>query len=375
MRRLFILIVLLSAVVLVLAQSDTALRHYSSSVPAVITGGSSYTDSDAQGATGWVKDGDTTSTNLRVGIGTANPGCFVEISRRGTLTDTAFAVILDKYRINPIDSFFVFTSDGEFHVGNADGGGGLVLQNASGAKTLRTRVLGYEGAYLWLRSYGGGDIVIGSKNYGNVDLQVGTGSPPGTSALYVSGENDAKLGNIGFGTTSPDSGKVQIAGGIGAHSLWIGDNITYSYADEGDANFTTSSDSTKKENIIPVENLITKASLAQKILNVKVYRYNWNPDSIYVPFDSTAWAGWDSLTTVQKDSVELLYDTKETARVQKIASKNHFGFMAQNWAREFGGDGTKIDWQKVAMVQWYTTQLLIEEVIDLKQRMAALESP
>ena len=186
---------------------------------------------------------------------------------------------------------------------------------------------------------------------------------------------------VGFGTTTPDSATVQIATGIDTYDLYIGQTTPYSKVTAG-SGWVTSSDTTKKKNLVPVETLISKNQIAQKILNTGVYRFQWKEESLYVPFDSTNVSMWDSLTVSEKLFQKEGYMIKEWKRAQRAAKKKNFGFAAQEYGANFEGDpNTKeINWQKITVIQWYAIQQLIKQnqqqnqkLNDLEARILALE--
>jgi hypothetical protein len=198
-------------------------------------------------------------------------------------------------------------------------------------------------------------------------------------------------GNVGIGTASPDSGRVQIYGGA-VHDLYLGDATTWSYADAG-SGWTTSSDSTLKENIIPVTDIITPASIGKKILDTPIYRYNFKKeslgwkdvssmpetvievDTVYV--SDTSNAVIDTIITSQTvpNQAKLSQITSNDAAINK-ASKEQFGFLAQEFGAiwENNPDKKYIDWQKVAAIQWYAIQELTKKILDHESRLKVLEN-
>jgi len=228
---------------------------------------------------------------------------------------------------------------------------------------------------------------------------------PGRIVFYTSDASSApqervridNQGNVGIGTTGPDSGTVQIAAGVGVHELWLGDASTYSYIDAGDANWTSSSDSSLKENFKEISKIISPLQIASKVLNVPVYRFNWKKEALgwqdisampdYV--NEFSWVvdtvGYDSTGAAILDSTQVVYkvvNAEKTEQKKKniFATKKSkvpkFGFLAQDFGREFDNNpnAKDINWGKVVSVQWYMIQELIKQVTKNKQDIANLEA-
>jgi len=160
----------------------------------------------------------------------------------------------------------------------------------------------------------------------------------GNHTVVIGNDNIVKTvlkGQVGIATTTPDSGTLQIAAsGTGVHDFYVGDATTFSYIDAG-GGVITSSDSTLKENIIPLTKVINSDELLNKILEVRAVQYNWRSDS-----------------------------TKE----------KKWGMIAQEFGKVFENnpDAKNIDWQKVAAIQWYAIQELIRRIKNNEQRIKLL---
>lgn len=211
----------------------------------------------------------------------------------------------------------------------------------------------------------------------------------GFTLSTVAGGGAGFGGNLSVGGNATITGNLKVQSDSTTHDIFVG-NATYSYMDAG-AGWTTSSDSTLKENITELSSILDDKTIAQKILNTDLYRYNFTKEAL----------GWKDISEMpdeilKEDSVSIMIDSvftyKDTSyyvpnpeKIKQLAvnekavlqsAKKHFGFIAQNFGEVWEGnpDNKQINWQKVSVIEWYAIQELIKEVISLKADVKAIKT-
>lgn len=304
-----------------------------------------------------------------VGIGTAAPDKLLSLSD-GT----------DKYSIDVGTNELRFWNDAgtPVEIMNIDSIGSINAQSYLRINDANTGVTMSTDA-VNLRA--GGVNMVEAEETGAQDiLRLGNGGSSGADVdvSMIDGSDavgfffQGSTGSIGIGTTAPDSGLLQINTGVGTYDIYVGLTSPFSKVIAG-SGWVTSSDSTLKRDIVLIDSLIDRNTLAQKFLAVKPVRFRWNPDSIFVAFASGNFPGYDTLSVPQQDSVRSDYIQRETIRTEKVGERYNFGFIGQEFADQFGGNPLEIDQDRLKVVEWQMIQELTTEVIALRQRVTTLE--
>ena len=248
-----------------------------------------------------------------------------------------------------------------------------------------------------LTAYGSGWVDIGKLNAvtgiymgysaifnvtGNV-LKIGSGSGWSNHYGYIGGalkynlDADKWYTLVNFGIL--DGGSNQASLTIGTddpYAIVLGDtSSTYSKINIADAQFTTSSDSAKK-NIVKIKkagrNAATRDSLFDAITNTIETEYYWNRDKIRRKFKEKYIANFDSLTVFQQDSARTCWNIGEEKRIDRIVSKKRYGPTAQAVNRNLKtGSDVEINWNQVNSAYRQTVQELI---VLVKQQQGEIES-
>ena len=211
------------------------------------------------------------------------------------------------------------------------------------------------GRGVYFMSTGGRDIRFSpsgvNRFYKNLSLEGNFLSNDGGSSEGITINN---AGNVAI-SAFPDSGKLVVFND-NPWALVLGNKASapWSAIHVGDASFTTSSDSTRKENI--AKHIPGAAGVYATLAYLDLFKkapeadWNWNRTKIRRKFKSKYIAEWDSLKVVQRDSARTAWHIREEKRIDEIASRKHFGPMAQDVRAAFGpkaGDGKSINWEKV----------------------------
>jgi len=158
------------------------------------------------------------------------------------------------------------------------------------------------------------------------------------------------------------------------HDINVKDGAAWSVMDAG-GGWVTSSDSALKENFVELSKVISPLTIANKMLNVPVYRFNFKKSTFEKKFDYTKHADWDSLTTEEKTAREIEWNIAMNKNANRKSQQKKYGFKAQEFGAEFlnNPELENIDWQLVATIQWYMIQELIKTVKDHEVRLRVLE--
>lgn len=296
--------------------------------------GGSWTSLAASTSGGWTLASDTTSTDKYVGIGLTQPNDLVQIksSTNGKgLTLQRNSTDADTY----IDlSFLMSTTD------------------AAGPVT-------------WLRVYR-----RTSSTDADMVFHVG-----GNDVMYLNDE-----GNLGVGSSAPDSARLQVYSALD-HDFWVGNTSIYSHMKAADAQFTTSSDISKKTDIKEIKDLIPDEDLFDKFLKIVPVEFRWKPEFFVRPFPTgeyvakldTTWS--DSLCSAKLNEWRTEWTQKEWSSAIDQGRRIRYSLSAQSVGEAlYDIEGMKeVDWNKVATYHIAATQALARTVISQGEKIDVME--
>jgi len=163
---------------------------------------------------------------------------------------------------------------------------------------------------------------------------------------------------MGVGTTTPQM-RLDVTGRARfTDTMRVGDFTTYSYIIPGGA-LVQSSTREVKRNITDY----AQTSLFDKVLAVNPVTWNFRPEVFKTGYS-------DSDTTEQ---LKRKHDDDDVTRAGKLSAIKHTGFIAEDWAAQFGGNGKEMNQSEITAVLWKTNQELIQRVRALEARVDKLE--
>jgi hypothetical protein len=250
-----------------------------------------------------------------------------------------------------IDPLYIDQANGRVGIGMTSPAKLFELSDANGSVTLNGLGINFTRTTAYIQSTNKLVFQIGPDSY------IFNNGSPVTEKMRIT-----SLGNIGIGTAFPDSATLQIAAGVGAHELWLGDATTYSYIDAGDAGWTSSSTKNVKENIIDVSGIDLK-----KFKLVKPKKYNFRKSAFLRVFKPEYVAGWDTLTAFQRGKERAKWLQKEDKRASSLAAKRRVGFIAEDVGLLLGKPNKKeINQMELIAILWLKVQ-------ELEKRIEVLE--
>jgi hypothetical protein len=310
-----------------------------------------YLGNTIQRGTGNVGIGTMTPTTL--GINNSTTGSILTISG----TDDGASNILQLLSPGDISKVLKISYSG--NSATADTRWGLTSPN--GVRIATNYQTGNVASYLFLGNYMDVPIVFGNNNLERMRIAAG--------------------GNVGINTTAPSS-KLSIAGATRqTDTLMVGTEAANSHIHPGDALWTVVSDSTLKKNITPFTADLTKFSL------IKPKSYKFKKEIFLEKFDEKtlkdtlelmAKGGTFSGTLtemkaenikikVKNDSIKAAFNVKNDENADRMSSKVHKGFMAQDFNKIIlNSDKLDIDYSEVLLTMWLKIQELEERIIKLE---------